>query len=244
MKSARNRLEAAVHADTRWPDARADERDALLARLSLSPEHVVLDAPSAHGYVARAIPGAHRLVCVEPVPAFARYLATLLPAARTLEAALSYVPLPAASVDRVCSLAGLHHVDKRRALLELRRVLRPGGRIALAEVFEDSPPARFLNGPVSRLRPPLGHHGRFWRAGQCAAALRDAGFSSAREEIVAGTWRFSSREDAVSYCRFLLQLQGDDESISAAIDEVFGRGATSLSWPLVYGTGYVSTETA
>ncbi len=41
------------------------------------------------------------------------------------------LPYPAASFDAVVCVAALHHMNPRLALVEMRRVLRPGGRIVL-----------------------------------------------------------------------------------------------------------------
>jgi SAM-dependent methyltransferase len=41
--------------------------------------------------------------------------------------------------DRVCGTAILHHLDLERALAELRRVLRPGGRAIFLEALGGNP---------------------------------------------------------------------------------------------------------
>lgn len=44
------------------------------------------------------------------------------------------LPFPDASYDAVICALGTHHMDVPRMLAEMRRVLRPGGRLALADV--------------------------------------------------------------------------------------------------------------
>ncbi|MEA2291243.1 MAG: hypothetical protein QOF17_263 [Solirubrobacteraceae bacterium] len=51
---------------------------------------------------------------------------------RTLEADAQSLPLPDGAADAAIAVHMLHHVDDQpRALAELRRVLRPGGRLAI-----------------------------------------------------------------------------------------------------------------
>ena len=86
------------------------------------------------------------------------------PAIDWREANAEALPLPASSVDLVVSLAGLQFIpDKKRALAEMHRVLRPGGRLALS--IWDSPDrnpignivwgslARRLDVSIDRLNP-------------------------------------------------------------------------------------------
>jgi ubiquinone/menaquinone biosynthesis C-methylase UbiE len=62
--------------------------------------------------------------------------------ALTLEQGLSYqLPYPAQSFDRVLSSLMLHHLthtDKLRTLHEVRRVLKPGGLLAIVDLGEPS----------------------------------------------------------------------------------------------------------
>jgi SAM-dependent methyltransferase len=96
-----------------------------------------------------------------------------------------------ASFDRVTSRLGvMYFVDAMRAMAEIRRVLVPGGIVAL-QVWgppEESP--YFLNavGPfVQRLNPPAPPPDapgplRFAAPGKLADVLTDAGFQNVREE--------------------------------------------------------------
>jgi ubiquinone/menaquinone biosynthesis C-methylase UbiE len=63
------------------------------------------------------------------------------PGVTYLEGAADAIPLPDASVDLVLLFLVWHHVpDKDTAAAEIRRVLRPGGRLLLRSTFSDRLP--------------------------------------------------------------------------------------------------------
>lgn len=76
---------------------------------------------------------------------------------------------PAQSFDLVVSIGVWHHVgDWRRALAEAARVLRPGGRLLLADLL-----AGFFPGPMKMLFPPE----TAYRIEELRDALGSAGFA-------------------------------------------------------------------
>lgn len=64
-------------------------------------------------------------------PLAARYRSADLVASADLKLNIEQIALPDASVDAIVCLHVLEHVDDRKALAELRRILRPGGVLAL-----------------------------------------------------------------------------------------------------------------
>lgn len=60
------------------------------------------------------------------------------PAVRYLEGEAARIPLPGAGVDAVLMFLSLHHVPDRAAgAAEIRRVLKPGGRLLIRSPFSD-----------------------------------------------------------------------------------------------------------
>jgi ubiquinone/menaquinone biosynthesis C-methylase UbiE len=91
------------------------------------------------------------------------------------------IPVPDASYDAVFDFGIIHHVpDWRRALAEVRRVLKPGGRLYAEEVLD-----RFILNPVVRRVLDHPEDDRFDRAG-FSAALAEAGLDPADERDLLG----------------------------------------------------------
>ena len=224
------------------PAARETERRLLIDLLDLRPGDLVCDVPAGGGYVAEGIE-AHGLgaavVCVEPAAPFARGIA---PHLRRVVSALERIALEEASVDRVASLAGLHHLESKAAFVdEAQRILRPGGRFAVADVGEGSDVARFLNGSVNRLSV-TGHEGEFLARGELAALLTAAGFRDIDEREHRYSWAFPDFDVLIVYFRELFGLVGaSDHEVRAAVtgdlDVSVSTDAVRVSWSLVYAAG-------
>ena len=235
------RGDAYHEAMTRWPGAREEELTLLLRTLRPQPGEVLVDAPAGGGYLAAWLPPGVRYVAVEAAKPFfdrcpqdAGHRRVLCP--------LSKIELPDASADVATSLAGLHHEpDVDAVLAELARVLRPGGRLGIADVRRQSAPDGFLNGFVDA-HSRLGHRGSFFDATLadrlCDAGLRDVTLFS--EPL---RWRFSDTPSMVAFVRLLFGVdRATDAEIGAAIADELGTeplpgGGVALHWELLTATG-------
>lgn len=72
-----------------------------------------------------------RVTSIEPDPEMLAVLSRVHPAAETRQAGADSLPLPDASVDAVVVGQAWHWFPHERAAAEIRRVLRPGGRLGL-----------------------------------------------------------------------------------------------------------------
>jgi SAM-dependent methyltransferase len=146
-------------------------RRAILERLgSLPADGVIVDLGCSTGYLLEELqtlrPGA-QLIGVDMIESGLRTAHRSIPAARLLQADVCALPLANASVDAAVSANLLEHVDDdEKALAELQRVLRPGGRAAL--VVPTSP------GSYDYYDRFLGHARRYGR-GELAGKARRAG---------------------------------------------------------------------
>ncbi len=168
----------------------------LIDQLALQPGHRVLElaaGPGDTGFLAAELiqPGG-TLICsdgAEAMLALARERARALevPGVEFKRLELEWIDLPAADVDAIICRWGLMLIlDPAAAVQECRRVLRPGGRLAVAVWDEPARnpwatiPARALaaNGHVP-LADPLASPGMFALAapGVLAELLQTAGFT-------------------------------------------------------------------
>ena len=100
--------------------------------LGIGPGRTLVDLGAGTGKFTRLIAdrGAE-LIAVEPVEAMRSKLAELVPTARVLDGTAENIPLGDGSADAVVVAQAYHWFDGERALPEIHRVLRAGGRLAM-----------------------------------------------------------------------------------------------------------------
>ncbi|CAJ1502430.1 class I SAM-dependent methyltransferase [[Mycobacterium] kokjensenii] len=92
----------------------------------------VLDLGAGTGKLtARLVERGLDVVAVDPIAEMLEVLATALPGTPALLGSAEQIPLPDNSVDAVLVAQAWHWFDATRAIPELVRVLRPGGRLGL-----------------------------------------------------------------------------------------------------------------
>ena len=114
--------------------------------------------------------------------------------------------------ERVVMMLVLHHVDRRRALAEVQRVLGEGGRLVIGTFA----PAQFDDYYLARFFPsiPAVDRARFETPEQLTALLHDAGFGRVEEHRLEQRLQLS-RETVLARVRgkhiSTFQLVPDDE---------------------------------
>jgi len=230
-------------ASQRYPNARAIERKLILDKLDLRRGVTIVDAPAGGGYVADGIVQMFgddvKVICVEPAAKFAGGIDQRF---ERLVCPLERIDLPDGSVDRVVSLAGLHHLPSKLAFFaEAARILKPGGIFAAADVLEGTPPARFLNGPVDRYSE-TGHDGDFLKTGELTRLFEQAGLRPIAEQLISFTWDFPDEPALAEYCKDLFGLtKADPQQVRREIDKILEvfvdhAGMARMVWSLVYGS--------
>jgi len=106
----------------------------------LRPGALVLDLGSGGGHVADAL-RAHgaRTLCVDVEHGVVAAGRAAYPGGEHVTADAAKLPLADASVDGIFCFSVLQYTDRDAAVAEMRRVLRPGGRIVLVENLEGNP---------------------------------------------------------------------------------------------------------
>jgi len=113
----------------------------LAGALGIGPGTTVVDLGAGTGKLTRLLaPLGAALTAVEPVAAMRARLVAALPAVRALDGTAESMPLPDGSVDAVTAAQAFHWFDDERALAEIQRVLRPGGRLGLVWNVRDESP--------------------------------------------------------------------------------------------------------
>jgi MOSC domain-containing protein YiiM/SAM-dependent methyltransferase len=132
------------------PDAVA----AIVSTLGLAPGRTLLELGAGTGKLTRLLaPSRARILAVEPVEAMRAKLLQTVPGVGLVDGTAEAIGLPNASVDAVVIAQAFHWFDAIRALSEIHRVLRPGGRVALAfnRRDESAPWVRGLGNAIRRI---------------------------------------------------------------------------------------------
>jgi ubiquinone/menaquinone biosynthesis C-methylase UbiE len=112
------------------------EEGVVPALLAESPPGRALDAACGTGrHTARLVELGHDVVGVDETEAMLSVARTRVPSAAFQIGSLTALPLEDGEVDlAVCSLALTHLAELGPAVFELRRVVRPGGRVVVSDV--------------------------------------------------------------------------------------------------------------
>lgn len=106
--------------------------------LSTAPPARILDLGAGTGKLSRAlISGGFDVIAVEPLESLRTVLASKIGSDRVRIGTAEAIPLPDASVDAVTVADAFHWFDHAVALVEIRRVLRPGGGLCVIVMAPD-----------------------------------------------------------------------------------------------------------
>jgi len=218
------------------PHARDEEFMQAVRRAELHSGHIVADVPAGGGYLRNYLPASCQWRGHEPCVSFSE-------GGGNHGAALTQVPLLPlpwgnASVDAALSIAGVHHIDDKEPLFrELRRVVRPGGRLVLSDVAASSNVAQFLDGYVGD-NNSTGHEGVFLDR-RSLEELRRADWTLLSDEMVDFHWLFDDRQTMASFCHGLFDLcHSSIADTLAAIEDQLGvdtldDGRIGMRWQLM-----------
>ncbi len=104
----------------------------LVTRLRIGPGRRVIDLAAGTGKLTALLAGSGAdLVAVEPVGAMRDVLRARLPDVPVVAGVAEALPFAASSADAVTVAQAFHWFDARRAMADLARVVRPGGRLGL-----------------------------------------------------------------------------------------------------------------
>ena len=176
------------------PGYPAEATAAIAQLLDLRSGRTVLDLAAGTGKMTRAlVPTGARVIAVEPVVEMRAKCSMKAPGAETIDGTAEALPLDNGSVDGVVAAQAFHWFDTVRALSEIHRVLRPGGRLVLAYNIRDEsvPWVRRLGELIETTtggEAPSQHHGWRERVERCGLfePLEDQTFHHAHRQTTDG----------------------------------------------------------
>jgi ubiquinone/menaquinone biosynthesis C-methylase UbiE len=209
---------------------------AIAAELGIPPGGPVLDLAAGTGKLTRALLGIGLdVVAVEPQESLREVLAASVGDERVREGLAEAIPLPDRSVAAVTVADGIHWFDQAPALTEIRRVLRPGGGLAVLTTVPDWGEvswAHELGTLVMSLRPEHPHFdGPPWQD-----AVRAAGGWTAPREIRVTTKQPASPArivDHVASISWIAALAEDQRADALSrVDAIVSAGETPAELPV------------
>jgi SAM-dependent methyltransferase len=216
----------------------------LAAELGLGPGAAVLDLAAGTGKLTRSLLAAGLdVVAVEPQAELRERLAAIVGGERVREGVAEAIPLDEASVDAVTVADGFHWFNQPRALAEIRRVLRPGGGLAVLSTAPDWSGASWaheLGTLIERLRP---EHPYFDGPGWQDAVRAAAGWTAPREIRITTSQPTDPGRivDYVASMSFVAALPEDERAQSLAeVTALVDAGETPPEQPVQVVVGLTS----
>jgi SAM-dependent methyltransferase len=218
--------------------------EAIAAELHLAPSGRVLDLAAGTGKLTRALLGVGLdVIAVEPQAQLREILLASVGADRVLDGLAEEIPLPDASVAAVTVADAFHWFDQVAALREIRRVLIPGGGLAVLRILPDWSGASWAH-DVGTLIAELGReHPQFkgprWqetaRAQGCWTASREVRLTMSQAVDAAGIL------DYIASISWMAALPDDQRTDAIArIGELIAAGETPDELPVHVIAGLTS----
>jgi ubiquinone/menaquinone biosynthesis C-methylase UbiE len=180
---------AAKFYDTKWSFYVEASTNETIRRLSLKPNARVLDVGCGTGALLMKLARRGDLVLcgVEPVPEMLAVARRKLPDTVSLQQAWAEeIPHPSEKFDVVVCSSIFHYIrEPAKALLEMRRVLKPGGVLVLTDWCRDFVLGKLYDAFLRAFDPA---HFRTYTQAECASLLRHNGFGEIEQEAYKINW--------------------------------------------------------
>jgi len=216
-----------------FPEVRRDEFNSFIQLLQLKENENFLDAPCGTGICASFINESIQYTGLDPCATFADYCKNC--GLNTIQADMEQQIFAKDNFDVIGSLAGVHHISDRKALYsEWYRILKPGGRLILLDVEENSLPSIFLNNFVNQYNS-MGHQGLFLNEND-KTLLNMAGFKDIEYKEIESKWTALNKEAMCKFMRVLFTLDKlkNDILLGEELNKGFKTIETNLSYQIIW----------
>ena len=228
----------------KFKNARDKEFENIIDIADLGENQTVLDIPSGGCYLSWYLSRGINLIPVETTQTFVELCEKNTGLKPVLVENIYNLPFKDRSIDRVISLAGIHHLtdlEKEKFFLEVYRILKSGGIFALADVLESTPTAKFLNEFVDKYNP-MGHKGIFLTE-DTAKVLSKIGFIIKKKQLRNYYWKFKTEEEMLEFCRLLFGIfEADKKTLCKGLRSYLGyiekEYRILLNWGLFFIKAY------
>lgn len=233
-----------VTAMSRAPEARCCELNAFrdtLNSLAVRDCSVIVDLGAGNGFLSRQVLPAY--LCLDGViyaVDVSNEMASAAlehPKVRWSLANLDSLPHASSSVDLVVSLAAFHHVlHKKQVLQEVKRVLKPGSYLVVADVHDNTPSQLFIDTIVKR-HCSTGHDFDFVDEDWMLLLSNKVGMTHISTTIVVTPWRFNSDAELFDFVQRLFDLRVPIDKLREEMREIVPfceSDAIYLPWQLGY----------
>lgn len=209
---------------------------AIAAELRIPAGAPVLDLAAGTGKLTRALLSTGLdVVAVEPQPALCEVLAASVGGERVREGFAEAIPLPDGSVVAVTVADGFHWFDQAVALDEIRRVLGPGGGLAVLSTLPDWSGASWAH-EVDTLMAGLRPRHPYFDGPPWRDSVRAAGVWTAPREIRVTTPQPAGPDQTVDYIAsmsWIAALPEDQRAETLArIGAIVSAGETPSELPV------------
>ena len=204
---------------------------------NVSPGYFVLDVGTGTGFTAHAL--VQRGACVDALDVsrpMLRHTRAAAPAPlRAVRAAAGRIPARGGSYDVVTCRHALHHFgDPAAAIGEMARVLRPGGRVVIADTQSpDDPWVASEMHDIETIRDPS--HVRNLSVEEFPRYLRAAGLDVAADRECRSPMDFDqwvARSGGTPTMADELWRRMSEPRVAAAFDAHIEAGARRFAWPV------------
>ncbi len=231
---------------TRAPNARTAELDKLREVLDgLGVRHCrrIVDLGSGHGYATVALLDYLATDGVVFGIDSSPHMADQMPRHSDIQpmiAPFDELDIEANTIDLVVSLATFHHVTHKTLVMrEIKRILRTGAHVVIADVNEGTPTQQFFDHVVRRYCA-TGHDLDFLDQHWVALIAQRAGMAHLSSSVENTDWYFESESIMLQFLADLMNLEVETQQLKGLVDKWLqprdrsSSGSLLLPWSLGY----------